>query len=256
MSLLAETKRPRWGVWVANNARKGTAMTTLKNIASDCADISDWIVWTDDLGDPVDMESYHGEYDYDIRVCNRDALCARLDEVDTGDDYRIIDVCQPGHYRSTEVLIVRPGSDCARELERAMVALETYPLLDDDLHSQRESEAAADDWTRMSWQERIAILAEADLPILAARRDSPHEALGYHCDHEGVHWHREHGYRYVAVAADDATDSHAATYVGRALDLAGFDAGTRYELWAVWACDDGSARLSYHRGRLCYTATA
>jgi hypothetical protein len=55
---------------------------------------------------------------------------------------------------------------------------------------------------------------------------------------------------HVVVAANDEADSFAGNTKRKALELAGFGAGERYEYYTVEAHDPGSARLicEYRKG--------
>jgi hypothetical protein len=60
-----------------------------------------------------------------------------------------------------EILIVRPGSPCAKEGEAIENALDDYPALNDLDHSEREQEAANEVWSNCyRTKDRIAYIRE------------------------------------------------------------------------------------------------
>lgn len=120
---------------------------------------------------------------------NYDVLAKLLDEVDYGcrdHEFHCFGHWGPGYFY---LIIVRPGSECARIAQECEGALADYPLLCDSTFSEREHEAAHDDWERMGIRERIRILAGLGLNYLAARHDSPPDTIRYEFTGCGdIHW--------------------------------------------------------------------
>jgi hypothetical protein len=58
------------------------------------------------------------------------------------------------------------------EMLETVEALESYPLISDDEHSQLEWNGIAKLWAEESMRERVQMLQDLDLCIFAARRDS------------------------------------------------------------------------------------
>ena len=105
----------------------------------------DWLV----VGIPYNRDS--GVLDESNWVTARKALLSGLDETDTCEEHEF------GHWACGwfRLLLVKPGSkaeQCARELE---AALDNYPILNDDDHSEREQVAADELWQCMRFPERV-----------------------------------------------------------------------------------------------------
>ena len=91
----------------------------------------------------------------------------------------------PGWFK---IIIVRPGSHCAKVAEEIEARLGDYPVLDDDDYSAREWEAATETWARcynvrervQLIQEHNRVLREHCVSVFAARRDEiPQGDHGY-----------------------------------------------------------------------------
>ena len=79
-----------------------------------------------------------------------------------------------------EIIIVRPGSLCAKEAEHIEASLSDYPVLDEEDFSRREWEAAEEAWQNFSTRDRVrAIQRYGDGGVFAARRDElPNDPTG------------------------------------------------------------------------------
>ena len=73
-----------------------------------------------------------------------------------------------------EIIIVRPGSNCAKEAQRIEDAMADYSVVDEEDYSNREFEAAQEYWSSCPVRERVRIIQEhvRGVSIFAARRDS------------------------------------------------------------------------------------
>ena len=86
-----------------------------------------------------------------------------------------------------EIIIVRPGSYCAKAGEDIEAKLADYPILDDDDYSRREREGAEETWARCyNVRERVELIQKHNrgtsypVSVFAARRDSiPQGDSGY-----------------------------------------------------------------------------
>lgn len=64
--------------------------------------------------------------------------------------------------------------------DEMLCAIESYPVLSDDHHSELEWNEACEYWERMSVRERVDYCRDADISIFAARRDYlPEDPSGY-----------------------------------------------------------------------------
>ena len=59
------------------------------------------------------------------------------------------------------------------------LALEDYPILDEDDVSEREDAAVCEDWENMRLEDRIEVCKRAGVSIFAARRDYPEGEVYY-----------------------------------------------------------------------------
>lgn len=66
-------------------------------------------------------------------------------------------------------LVVKPDSDAHRLAEAMLEELADYPVLDDELFSDMETDATEKLWERMSLRERVDALKERGESIFAAR---------------------------------------------------------------------------------------
>lgn len=92
-----------------------------------------------------------------------------------------------------EIIIARPGTVAANTLQSIEDSLADYPILDENDHSEREWNAAADYWKSMRVSDRVRLIQEcrdrfgkryaneSGAPsIFAARRDDiPEDSSGY-----------------------------------------------------------------------------
>lgn len=93
-----------------------------------------------------------------------------LDKIDPeGADH---EVHRFGHWACGwfEIVLVRPGSACAKACEENEAALSDYSILSDDDHSEREHEAVYKWWGEASLRERVELCSRARVNIMAARR--------------------------------------------------------------------------------------
>jgi hypothetical protein len=75
-----------------------------------------------------------------------------------------------GHF---DIVLVRPGSDCAKEAERIQDALAEYPVLDEADWSNAEHQEICEFWQHESLKSRVLLCSEAGVSIFAARREAP-----------------------------------------------------------------------------------
>ena len=96
-----------------------------------------------------------------------------------GDESETVEVHRFGHWACGwfEIILVAPMSIAHVEALRIESALEEYPLLDEEDHSNREFEACCEAWEAMGvgW-DRIDACKRAGVSIFAARRESPYDA--------------------------------------------------------------------------------
>lgn len=74
-----------------------------------------------------------------------------------------------------EYLLVRPDAPEAtlKEAGEIICSLASYPILNDDHHSQLEWDSICKTWEQSSVADRVHYLQKADMCIFAARRDTP-----------------------------------------------------------------------------------
>ena len=84
------------------------------------------------------------------------------------------------------IRVYRPDGRVSRAFKvwaNLQAAIESYPLLDEDDHSEREHEAVCEAWENMSLRDRIRICHERGESILAARRERMSDSVyQYVCD--------------------------------------------------------------------------
>jgi hypothetical protein len=220
----------------------------------DPADYPGWLVWSDPYHGPVDVRVCPDER-HTVQAVNIDVLQQRLAEVDpVATDHDVLKIWQCRHYSPSYVLVVRPDSKCAEEVARAEAALESYPVLDDEELSRRESEAAEVEWERMSAGDKARLLESLGLPR-ESDPEAARAALDYQCgiDAGELYWHRQHGSYVVISVDDDPRDVFAGQDYPAVLDLANMEPGTPYTVHLVYdEADAGEARLARGKWvRLC-----
>lgn len=78
------------------------------------------------------------------------------------------------------IAIHQSDAKALKEADEIAGALEGYPIVNDDHHSEMEWNEAQDFWASLSIRERARLCAESDISIFAARRDYiPPEDNGY-----------------------------------------------------------------------------
>jgi hypothetical protein len=107
---------------------------------------------------------------------NWDSMIATLehetddDETETWEEHSF-NHWGPGWF---SIVIVKPGSVAESLVTEMARALEDYPVLDDELFSQYETDEAELAWTNLSLHERFDLCQEASgVSIFAARHDYP-----------------------------------------------------------------------------------
>lgn len=78
-----------------------------------------------------------------------------------------------------EYLMVRKDAsyEVLKEAEEMVCALDAYPILDESMYSEMESEAVEEYWKHCGMRERIEYCAEAGESIFAARDDYPNSKV-------------------------------------------------------------------------------
>lgn len=71
-----------------------------------------------------------------------------------------------------EIILVRPGTEAAKEADKIEAALCDYPILDDSDYSDRENQAIEQYWFNCTLKERVELCSKYNASIFAARRDS------------------------------------------------------------------------------------
>jgi hypothetical protein len=110
---------------------------------------------------------------------NFDALVAMLEE--WPDDYATE---TSGHWAVgyVEFLVVRPGSAAADRMALERERLDGYPVVDDDLYSQYESDERNDIWASFSLRDRIDHCRRYHASVFAARARTADELYARDAD--------------------------------------------------------------------------
>ena len=78
-----------------------------------------------------------------------------------------------------DILLVRAGSPCYDEAQRIACALADYPIIDDELLSQREHEAVQSAWWQLTQYQRATMLHERGLRATPAELKNDDEIPGH-----------------------------------------------------------------------------
>ena len=145
-----------------------------------CPDQQEWYVA------PVSITRDTPEHSYS--ASNYAVLSAELDKIDP--DYRDHEEHTFGHWGPGwfSIILVRPESACFDAASEAANALSEYPILDDSDLSEREYNAACEQWETMDLEERIDVCKKCNVSIFAARRDTIPERISWECTEEGVYF--------------------------------------------------------------------
>ena len=81
-----------------------------------------------------------------------------------------------------EIIIVKPDTEAERVGKEIECALDNYPILDENDHSERDYEAACQAWENTDKRERIHICAKHDISIFTSRRNTIPQGLPYYDD--------------------------------------------------------------------------
>jgi len=131
-------------------------------LAADRLNIGEWLVL------PVSQTR-------DSDTLSRSNFACAVQQLGASDDVQVhrFGHWGPGWY---ELILVRPDSPAQTVAEEIEAALENYPVLDDEHHSNLELEAAADAWQHMSIADRVHACQRYRVCIFAARRDEVPES--------------------------------------------------------------------------------
>jgi len=154
--------------------------TAMDHVGLGLSDRQDWLV--------APCSRTRDTADHDICVVNFDTITACFETTDPeSNDHEIhrFGHWGPGWF---EVILVRPGSACARDAEQWESTLADYPVADGELLNQREHEAACEEWESMNLRERIATCAQCGVSILAARHDTIPDGVDYEVHSDGIYF--------------------------------------------------------------------
>ena len=96
-----------------------------------------------------------------------------------GGESDTVEVHQFGHWGPGwyEIILIRQWSLASFTANEIALALEDYPVVDEQAYSDLEYEETCEYWDNMGLSERVETCQRADVTVFAARRDNP-----YDCD--------------------------------------------------------------------------